>query len=214
MSRPRLLDLFCGAGGCAVGYDRAGFDVVGVDSAPQKRYPFEFHQADAMTWSLDGYDVIHASPPCQMYSLLNARHGYKHTVDLVDPIRQRLIAAGVPHIIENVPGAPLHNYTLLCGTMFGLRTIRHRLFECSIGPFMAPRSCCHTVRSSTKKRKEQLAEGLFISVTGNVGSYVGVPCMGIDWMHGDELSQAIPPAYTEYIGTQLLAALAYEEVAV
>ncbi len=106
MSRPRLLDLFCGAGGCSVGYHHAGFDVVGVDVNPQKNYPFEFHQADAMAYPLGGFDVIHASPPCQAFTKARKLQGNTHP-DLIGPIRERLIAAGVPWVIENVPGAPL-----------------------------------------------------------------------------------------------------------
>jgi DNA (cytosine-5)-methyltransferase 1 len=138
--KPRILDLFCGAGGASAGYARAGFDVVGVDLNPQPRYPFEFHQADALTFPLDGFDAIHASPPCQAYSTM--RRGLwkdREHPDLIAPIRDRLIGADVPYVIENVEGARrlLVNPVLLCGTMFGLGTKegnqlrRHRYFECS-----------------------------------------------------------------------------------
>src|SRR5574337_20985 len=127
--KPRLLDLFCCAGGCAMGYHRAGFDVVGVDINPQQRYPFEFHQADAMTFDLSGFDAIHASPPCQAYTVLGGREDLSHYPDLVDAVRERLQASGKPWIIENVPGAPLRDPITLCGAMFGLRRYRHRLFE-------------------------------------------------------------------------------------
>lgn len=186
----RLLDLFCGAGGAAMGYHRAGFEVVGVDVRPQPRYPFEFHQADATTFPLDGFDAVHASPPC-----------HDHT-----PLRSR---AGLPWVIENVPGATMRHDLVLCGTMFGLRTIRHRWFEISqhipvLTQIAHPR---HTVRTSTKKRRSDFDAGMFISVTGDVGSYLGPAVMGIDWMTGQELSQAIPPAYTHFIGTQLIEQL-------
>lgn len=128
--KPRLLDLFCGAGGSAVGYARAGFEVVGVDLKSQPRYPFEFHQADAMTYPLDGFDAIHASPPCQAYSVAQKLQGNLHP-DLIGPTRFRLTESGKPYVIENVVGAPLLKPTLLQGTMFGLRTERKRLFETS-----------------------------------------------------------------------------------
>ena len=199
-----LLDLFCGAGGAAMGYHRAGFDrIIGVDHVMQKNYPFEFVLADAMTFPLEGFDLIHASPPCQEYTPLRARQNGKHYPDLVSPTRDMLAASGVPWIIENVPGAPLHHWTSLCGGMFGLRTYRHRRFESSFLMMQAPHPR-HVIKTSTKKRRAALDAGLHISVTGDVGSYVGPPCMGIDWMTGNELSQAIPPAYTEYIGREFL----------
>ena len=112
----RLLDLFCGAGGAAMGYHRAGFEVVGIDIAPQPNYPFEFVQADAMEFPLDGFDAIHASPPCQAYTALATG---KHP-RLIEPMRERLASSGVPWVIENVVGAPLRQPVLLCGSMFGL----------------------------------------------------------------------------------------------
>jgi hypothetical protein len=118
--RPRLLDLFCGAGGAAVGYHRAGFDVVGVDINPQPRYPFEFHQADAMTFPLDGFDAIHASPPCQAYSHGTPPDKRSNHPDLLDATRDRLNAAGLPWVIENVPRAPLRSPVILCGSQFDL----------------------------------------------------------------------------------------------
>ena len=136
MSKPRLLNLFCGAGGATRGYQLAGFHVTGVDIDPQPNYcGDEFHQADAMAWPLDGYNAIHASPPCQHYSA--GKHMWKGRLpddrhpDLVDATRERLRGAGVPYVIENVVGAPLTNYVVLCGDMFGLGVKRHRLFETS-----------------------------------------------------------------------------------
>ena len=137
MTRPRLLDLFSGAGGAAMGYHEAGFDVVGVDIDPQPRYPFEFHQADALTFPLDGYDAIHASPPCQAYTQL----GKGEHPRLIEPIRVRLQSAGVPYVIENVVGAPLRNPVKLCGSTFGLHVKRHRLFETNV-PMLVP-PCYH-----------------------------------------------------------------------
>jgi DNA (cytosine-5)-methyltransferase 1 len=130
----RLLDLFCCAGGAGVGYDRAGYEVVGVDIDPQPNYPFEFVQADALTLSpkfIASFDVVHASPPCQSYSDLAKRNGNGHEWPrLIGPVRNMLIRSGLPYIIENVDGAPLRDPVVLCGTMFPkLRVLRHRLFE-------------------------------------------------------------------------------------
>src|SRR5690348_16558972 len=134
MKKPRLLDLFCGAGGCSMGYHRAGFEVVGVDIKPQKNYPFEFHQADALEFlKIHGheFDAIHASPPCQRYSVGRHIHqsGGNHP-DLVHPTRSLLEATGKPWVIENVMGSPVAGVTL-CDLMFGLKVLRHRLFETS-----------------------------------------------------------------------------------
>ena len=201
--RPRLLDLFCGAGGAAMGYHRAGFDVVGVDIKPQKNYPFEFRQADAMTYPLDGFDAIHASPPCQGYSRLAVMHPGRTYPMLVGETRDRI--AGLPHVIENVEGAPLVEPVMLCGSMFGLgvergHLRRHRLFECTFPALTPP--CQHI--------------GPAVGVYGH-GGHSGkhrmlykaeaAIAMGIDWMTRDELCQAIPPAYTEFIGRRLMEAL-------
>ena len=207
MSRPLLLDLFCGAGGAAMGYHRAGFDVIGVDIKPQPRYPFRFVQADAMTYPLDGFDAIHASPPCQDHSVMSGQQGKHGTGWMLAAMRERLLAQPAPWVIENVPGAPMRADFLLCGEMFGLRTLRHRRFE--VDPRIAAMLAVaphpkHRRRSVTRARIASLAAGLNVTVTGNVGSTVGPATMGIDWMHGTELSQAIPPAYTTYIGRQLL----------
>lgn len=208
MQRPRLLDLFCCAGGAGMGYAKAGFEVVGVDLHPQPRYPFEFHQADAMTFDLSGFDAIHASPPCQAYTVLGGREDLSHYPDLVDAVRERLQASGVPWIIENVPGAPLRDPITLCGAMFGLRSYRHRLFESSV-QLVAPPHPKHKIRVNRRgeNRREHWDRGGFITITGDVGVYCGPEAMGVDWMSGNELSQAIPPAYTEYLGRQLMAAL-------
>ena len=133
---PRLLDLFSGAGGAAVGYHRAGFDVVGVDINPQPRYPFEHHQGDAMTWPLEGFDVVHASPPCQAYVTL-AGDGWP---DLIGPVLERLTAWGGPWVIENVPTAPIHGLTI-CGQSFGLGVRRHRVFASNVF-LMGPGCAC------------------------------------------------------------------------
>lgn len=210
MRKYRLLDLFCGAGGCSMGYHRAGFEVVGVDIVNQPRYPFEFHQADAMTYPLDGFDVIHASPPCQGYSITKSiRKKTDHTF-LVEDVRERLMESGKPYVIENVEGAPLINYVMLCGTMFpGLRVYRHRLFECNPLIQIAPATCNHTyVLPPSKGHYHTLDKHDFITCVGN--NFKGADgriAMGIDWMTRKELSQAIPPAYTEWIGKQLMEVL-------
>ncbi|MDE2099333.1 MAG: DNA cytosine methyltransferase [Patescibacteria group bacterium] len=214
--KPRLLDLFCGAGGAGMGYSRAGFEVVGVDIKPQPNYPFEFHQADAMTFPLDGFDFVHASPPCQRYSIANNIHGRSDHPDLVDPIRDRLIASGIPYVIENVPGAPLLNPVVICGRALLLNVKRHRLFESS-KPILG--TCCpkghagdwvsvfgHTVLSRGKVIGKAKGGGNTIKRT-HLGTEVGRVAMGIHWMNRDELSEAIPPAYTEYLGRQLIAQL-------
>lgn len=192
----KLLDLFCGEGGCSMGYHWAGFEVIGVDCEPKPRYPFKFIQADALTFPLDEYDVIHASPPCQHYSnsWTKTVHKEKEYPDLLLPIRERLIASGKPYIIENVPGSPLLDYIILCGSMFDLGVRRHRWFEVSTGIALSPRACRHDYTP--------------IVACGHTSSRGAmVRAMGIDWMSRYGLTQAIPPAYTEWIGKQVLAAL-------
>lgn len=211
MRRPRLLDLFCCAGGAGMGYSRAGFDVIGVDIKPQPRYPFTFFQADVTgipQFYLAAFDAIHASPPCQAYTPLGALHPDKTYPDLVAYTRALLVGSGVPYIIENVMAAPLlkERSVVLCGEMFGLRTYRHRRFESSV-PLTAPPHPKHVTLTATKQRKARWAEGWHVSITGDVGTYVGSEAMGIDWMSGNELCEAIPPAYTEWLGKQMLAHL-------
>ena len=127
MTIPRLLDLGCKAGGASRGYHNAGWEVVGVDISPQPRYPFEFHQADMLTFPLDGFDAYHASPPCQTWSAYRRRgsgvgDGYP---DLIEPMRERLAATGKPYVIENIPGSPLRDWVQLCGSSFWLDVKRH-----------------------------------------------------------------------------------------
>lgn len=215
--KPRLLDLFCKAGGAGMGYHQAGFEVVGVDIEPQPRYPFAFIQADVMSLDhrfLGFFDAIHASPPCQSYSPLGALSPHKTYPDLLAPTRAKLEDAGLPWVIENVMTAPLikERSIVLCGGMFGLRTYRHRRFESSL-PLVAPAHPKHVILTATKQRKQRWAEGWHVSITGDVGTYVGPEAMGIDWMSGDELSEAIPPAYTRIIGEQLLAHIQAQRIA-
>jgi DNA (cytosine-5)-methyltransferase 1 len=230
LTRPLLLDLFCGAGGAGEGYKRAGFDVVGVDHRPQPRYPFEFWQADALEflgrlvaggspggWVLGDFAAVHASPPCQAYSVAtkawNGRIKRAEHPDLVVPTRELLGAAGLPYVIENVPGAPLLNPVTLCGSSFGLAVRRHRLFESDV-PIMA-QPCAHHLQATRlypPTRSDRTAMARVVSVFGAGGGrakHAGLwaAAMGIDWMLKDELAQAIPPAYTEHIGGYLLAAV-------
>lgn len=197
--KPRILDLFCGAGGCSVGYANAGFEVVGVDIEPQPRYPFEFHCADAMTFPLDGFDVIHASPPCQSYSE-DMKHLAKPQPKLVEPLRLRL--AGKLYVIENTPGCPLISPIILCGTSFGLRIWRHRLFECSL-PLKALK-CNHNGRPINPHR--QSGRDRIKDEFGQLNpELVWRDAAGLEWMtRQHEWREAIPPIYTEFIGKQLL----------
>lgn len=198
----KLLDLCCGAGGCSMGYDWAGFDVTGVDIKPQKHYPFEFVQEDALNYllgtDLSEYDLIHASPPCQAYSKASAPHRKNGKVypDIIKQIRSLLIRSGKPFVIENVEGAPLYRPVMLCGTMFDLKVLRHRLFESNFY-IKSPGRCKHT---GTVK------DGDYSTVCGNGSGKdratikIWSDAMGIHWMTRKELTQAIPPAYTRYIG--------------
>jgi DNA (cytosine-5)-methyltransferase 1 len=207
INRPWLLDLFCGAGGAAEGYHRAGFNVLGVDINPQPHFPFEFVQADAMTYLLEGFDAIHASPVCYRWSKMrDCRPGSKDDQpDLITPLRDLLFASGVPYVIENVPGAPLRNPARICGTGLGLHVQRHRDFECSFPVWSVP--CAHGQNpwnpayghATGRKRRR-------VPVIGEwrIPEPLQREAMGIDWMTLPELQEAIPPSYTEYIGTQLL----------
>jgi DNA (cytosine-5)-methyltransferase 1 len=207
----RLLDLYCKAGGASMGYSKAGFEVVGVDIKKQKRYPFEFIQADAIevlnnTEFLKGFDVIHASPPCQTHSstkhLRNAQGKSTSKVDLIPETRAGLIAWGKTYIIENVPGAPLLNPVQFCGSSFGLTARRHRLFESN-----------HALQGSVCDHK---AQGKPVGIYGSMRDEIpggghtaktieqAREAMGIDWMIWGELVEAIPPIYTEKIGRQLI----------
>lgn len=210
---PRLLDLFCGAGGASMGYHQAGFNIVGVDNWSQPSYPFTFVQADALEYLAaygHEYDVIAASPPCQDHSALRSRAGKQGTGWFLKATLDALASQPNLWVVENVSAAHNPADLLLCGEMFGLRTIRHRRFTVDTrfpSLIAVPPHPRHTRPTSTKKRRKDFAAGCHISVTGDVGSWVGPACMGIDWMNGNELSQAIPPAYTRFIGEQLLEAL-------
>ena len=202
----RVLDLFSGAGGAAAGYWAAGFhQITGVDHAPQPRYPFRFVQADAMTYpvrEMRRYDLIHASPPCQRYSkaghdlAVRAEHP-----DLIAPLRERLMAAGVPWVIENVPGAPMRADLRLCGCVAGLPGLeRERWFETWPLVFDLRPPCHHTEPTVTVAGHGR-GRGMYTS--GLKADWERV--MRIDWMTREQLKEAVPPAYTELVGALMLA---------
>lgn len=198
----RALDLYCGAGGASMGLHRAGFEVEGVDIRPQPRYPFKFRQGNALDADLSGYDFVWASPPCQAYSqaALGFRNKGKTYPDLMG-----LEAAGCLFAIENVPGAPMRCDIMLCGSMFGLRLIRHRIFETNAPALVLTPHCQHpelavcVVGNGTPTWVKGKNGGKCFSVAD------ARKAMGIDWMNRYELSQAIPPAYSEFIARKLFA---------
>ena len=216
----KLLDLFCCAGGAALGYHRAGFDVTGVDITPQPNYPFPFLQADALALDmkfLRQFDAIHASPPCQSYSDLAKRNkNADKWPRLVEPVRNLLTEAGRPWVIENVEGAPLIDPVVLCGTMFpGLRVIRHRLFEANF-PLRQPDHIPHLEHPKVHtldKRKKHYGKTCewkdFVMVTGGGNCSVASArdAMGIEWMTKKEINESIPPAYTKYVGKEIRRAI-------
>ncbi len=204
----KVLDLFCGAGGASKGYALAGFDVTGIDIKPGKRYPFNYQRRDIRELTpedLQGYDLIHSSPPCQLFSatrhLRNAQGKSSDKLDLIEPTRELLKASGKPYIIENVIGAPLINPIQLCGSSFNLKVRRHRLFESNLD-----------LKSSECDHKSQ---GRPVGIYGSMRDEIpgggrtaktmdeAKEAMGIDWMIWGELVEAIPPAYTYYLGMQV-----------
>jgi DNA (cytosine-5)-methyltransferase 1 len=212
--------LFCKAGGAGMGYYEAGFEVVGVDIEPQPSYPFEFIQHDALALDpafVAGFDAVHASPPCQAYTgmqRINTRSLKRDHPRLIEPTRALLKASGLPYVMENVPGAPLLDPHVICGSMFGLGVRRHRLFETNFWLILP--QCRHKEsarpiavygdhpqqpgdKTYRVNRARTLAEGR--------------EAMGIDWMGWRELTQAIPPAYTRLIGGQLFALIEHREAA-
>ena len=222
MTKPLLLDLFCGAGGAGAGYARAGFEIIGVDNRPQPHYPFPFIEADALEFITTGYkgvpvvDVfaaIHASPPCQTFTrakhLMKAQGGKTKKLDLLEPTRKALIDTGLPYIIENVPGAPLLDPAVLCGSMFGLKVRRHRLFESNVDLY-PPGACQHTrqgkpigvyhrMGDTAQGRNRKTGEWVIGGSTAK-NLKEAQQAMGIDWMTWNELKESIPPDYTEHLG--------------
>jgi DNA (cytosine-5)-methyltransferase 1 len=209
-----LLDLFSGAGGAAAGYSRAGFDVMGVDIAPQPRYPFPFVQGDALRppFDLRDFDAVHASPPCHAFvqwSGINREKwgGLPRHPDLVSDTRALLDRSGRPWVMENVVGAPLRRPVILCGSMFALGVRRHRLFEASF-PLFCPQPCRHT-RGEVAVYGKLDGRRVWTRRDGTEARAArtlpqAAAAMGIDWMEWDELTQAVPPAFTYYLGLQLM----------
>jgi len=221
MTRPKVLDLFSGAGGAAMGYWRAGFNVVGVDLEEHDDFPFRFVQGDALEVLADvdyvrSFDLVHASPPCQAYSTATANKA-KHP-DLVGPVRDLLLAAQVDFIIENVPQAPLINPVRLCGSSFGLRVRRHRDFESNL-PLVGSR-CDHKAQGQPvgvygdhwDSREFFRPDG---TKRGGKATSLedGRHAMGIDWMNWEDLKESIPPIYTEHLGRQAITQLSTAQAA-
>lgn len=220
---PRLLDLFCGGGGAATGYHRAGFDVVGVDNQPQPNYPFEVHQADAFEYIAEHgheFDVIHASPPCQAYTgmrritLSRFGHAPEHP-DLIVTTRQALQASGRLYVIENVKGSPLETQIILCGASLGLPHLsRHRHFESNVLLF-APNCSCRR-ETYTIGVYGQKPDGRRVSYRHHRLCRIAKDLMeaqklmGIDWMTWDEIREAVPPNYTKWIGKQLVPIINFQ----
>lgn len=197
-----------------MGYYRAGFEVVGVDIKPQPHYPFEFHQADALTYPLEGFDAYHASPPCQGYGITRHIHTcrVKDYPLLITDVRKLLLSTSKPLVIENVPGAPLQYSVMLCGLMFDLKVLRHRIFELNFY-CMQPG---HPYHRDIEIGKDGFCCVVAHSAVKGNSNYqypsrkaMWIEAMQIDWMTKYELTQAIPPAYTEYIGKYLMKAIGY-----
>lgn len=211
-----LLDLFCGAGGGAMGYHRAGFEVVGVDIEPQPYYPFEFHQADALEFPLEGFDAIHASPPCQFFTTLSARWRGKGGVadtrkDLLTATLERLRPLTVSWVVENVMGASSHmRATLkLHGGMFGLRVHRPRLFESNVFMLAPFAGRAKDIVGVYGDRPDGRPVNSRCKITYAASSLLDAQdAMGMDWGDWQGVKEAIPPAYTEWIGHRLLETVA------
>jgi DNA (cytosine-5)-methyltransferase 1 len=207
--RPRALDLFCGAGGASMGLHRAGFDVTGVDIKPQPRYPFKFVQADAMEYPLDGYDFIWSGPPCQAYSQCTPKQYRNNHPQLIAAVRERIKKESTaPFVIENVPSAKYHLFhpIMLCGSMFGLQIRRHRFFEMRGFFCLCPGGCAHTY-------KPVLITGTHRRTYEPRYEYSAEECRqasGLTWMIRTGMDEAIPPAYSEFIGKQALQFLTSE----
>jgi len=203
----KILDLFCGAGGASMGLHRAGHEVVGVDNTEQPNYPFKFIKADALTFDLNGYDAYWTSPPCQAYSYSTARAKKtgKTYPDLITKTRERLLDTGKPFVIENVVGAPIRVDLFLCGCMFNLGVFRRRHFE--INNFIVS-------QPPHKKHEGKIGDGKHFRVLNGSGCWLNKgdikgtfedwkEAMGIEWMTKKELTQAVPPSYSAYIGKYL-----------
>jgi len=208
----KILDLFCGAGGASHGYALAGFEVTGIDLKHGRRYPYTYIRRDVMSLTvkdLAPYDLIHASPPCQTFSitkhLRNAQGKGTDKLDLLQPVRDLRIKSGKPYVIENVKGAPLHNAVQVCDSAFGLKVRRHRLFESNIA--LKGTDCHHKQQGKPVgiygSMRDEIPGGGHTAKTIDQAN----EAMGIDWMIWGELVEAIPPAYTQYIGIELMRQL-------
>lgn len=216
MSKPRLLDLYCGGGGSAMGYSRAGFDVVGIDIYPQRLYPFPIVMNDAVDYLQNHYkefDAVHASPPCQAHSITHYNSGNQglHVIDMIPETREAIIATGLPYIIENTPLAPLVEPVTLCGWMeeiqdiYPLKVYRHRIFE-SNKKLIQPKHRKHP--ENVQPTNQHLDPNRWVTIVGKFsGIDVARKAMGIPWLTSRPMSQAIPPAYTTFLGRQLIAQL-------
>jgi hypothetical protein len=212
VSRPKLLDAFCGIGGTGMGFHRAGFDVVGVDLAPQPDYPFTFIQGDALDYIADHwreYDAIAAGPPCQAScTLTKGTNKGREYINLIPETRRLLRATGLPTVIENVQGSDLRRDLTLCGEMFGLGVLRHRYFE--VDGFAATQPAHKPHRGRVRGwRHGTYYDGPYLAVYGDGGGKGSVAewqaAMGIDWTEDRQaIAEAIPPAYTEYLGLQMM----------
>jgi DNA (cytosine-5)-methyltransferase 1 len=206
----KLLDLFCGAGGASMGYSMAGFEVTGIDVKHGRRYPFTYIRGDVRDYLhkefLDQFDVIAASPPCQTHSstkhLRVAQGKSTNKIDMIPEVREALIASGKPYVMENVPGAPLINPVQLCGSAFGLKVRRHRLFESNLE--LQGTQCFHKEQG----RPVGIYGSMKDEIPGGGHTAKTMPeaeqAMGIDWMIWGELVESIPPAYTKFIGEQII----------
>lgn len=244
-TRPKLLDLFCCAGGAGAGYEKAGFEVFGIDIDPQKNYPFWFYQGDAIealrilrdggsiafthpdgrtrAMRLSDFDAAHASPPCQAYSAMRHMPDAKVHPELIEPTRELLNELGIPWVIENVSGAPLLDAVTLCGSMFGLGAAgfslqRHRQFESNI-ELNVPSACNHSgptigvYGGHVRCRSSKFWRATGADFPGMDKKALANEAMGIDWMTMNQLSEAIPPAYSKHIGQLLMAALSEGAIA-
>ena len=207
----KLLDLYCGVGGASAGYYKAGFDVTGIDLKHGRRYPYKYIKGDVLLYLQDldflrSFDIIHASPPCQTHSitqhLRNAQGKSTSKLDLIPQTRAALIASGKPYVIENVPGSPLINPIQLCGSSFGLQVRRHRLFESNMK--LTGSVCDHKAQGRPVgvygSLNDQIPKGGRTATTIDEGR----DAMGMPWAIWTELVEAIPPAYSEYIGKQII----------
>ena len=215
---PTILDLCCRVGGASAGYVAVGWNVVGVDIEPIEDYPFEFHQADALEFGSKyggDFDAAHASFPCQSQTTLqkgtNKARGYEYP-NLIPAGREMLLSLGIPFVMENVPSSELRRDVVLCGEMFGLSVIRHRVFEVHGFDLWQPPHVKHRGRVAGMRHGEWFT-GPYFAVYGDGGGKGTVEqwqqAMGIGWTADRKnLAEAIPPAYTEFIGAQLLEHLA------